>query len=186
MISHRFVVPRYSFFTSNHSLPKSAFCRPAHFHTWPGRAGAGNNPQLVTAPVGREGVPAHVEGAGVPAVLVLCLATTFCALAAHSVRAQLPGLSGLSGGEPAAHQPHELLAVWPRCTRFACKARVDMSHAAQCVTAERAVSACTTCFYTRPVKRSAGLISRESACNPTPTGALSASKRRSGHCPAVQ
>ena len=30
MISHCFVVPRYSFFTSNHSLPKSAFCRPAH------------------------------------------------------------------------------------------------------------------------------------------------------------
>ena len=30
MISHCFVVPRYSFFTSNHSLPKSTFCRPAH------------------------------------------------------------------------------------------------------------------------------------------------------------
>ena len=30
VISHRFVVPRYSFFTSNHSLPKSTFCRPAH------------------------------------------------------------------------------------------------------------------------------------------------------------
>ena len=32
MISHRFVVPRYSCFTSNHSLPKSAFSRPAHSH----------------------------------------------------------------------------------------------------------------------------------------------------------
>ena len=30
MISHCFVVPRYCCFTSNHSLPKTAFSRPAH------------------------------------------------------------------------------------------------------------------------------------------------------------
>ena len=32
VISHRFIVPRYSCFTSNHSRPKSAFSRPALSH----------------------------------------------------------------------------------------------------------------------------------------------------------
>ena len=69
------------------------------------------------------GDPAHAEGAGVHAVLVLSLAT-FCALAAHCVRA--PTGQGRAATSWRHMNTNQLLAVSPKFTRSACQGHTDM------------------------------------------------------------